>query len=139
LTKADTQGCDPVFSMCKRSEGRQGAQSVNSYFVLRALAAQEMPHEREISCRRAAGEPDIHADRSEDQRSNSQFAGQTRLLQARLMLTQKNLACAARFIWLCSILRRSGRSYRPILAGFQTDLLLKTTVLRRPVEIAGLS
>ena len=24
---------------------------MNSYFVLRALAAQEMPHEREISCR----------------------------------------------------------------------------------------
>jgi hypothetical protein len=47
---------------------------VNSYFVLRVLAAQEMPHEREISCRSAAGEPDIHADRSEDQRSNSQFA-----------------------------------------------------------------
>ena len=47
---------------------------MNSYFVLRALAAQEMPHEREISCRRAAGEPDIHADFSEDERSNSQFA-----------------------------------------------------------------
>jgi hypothetical protein len=47
---------------------------VNSYFVLRALAAHEMPHEREISCRRASGEPDIHADSSEDQRSNSQFA-----------------------------------------------------------------
>ena len=48
---------------------------MNSYFVLRALAAQEMPHEREISCRCAAGEPDIHADFSEDERSNSQFAG----------------------------------------------------------------
>ena len=47
---------------------------MNSYFVLRALAAQEMPHEREISCRRAAGEPDIHADCSEDERSNSKFA-----------------------------------------------------------------
>jgi hypothetical protein len=47
---------------------------VNSYFVLPVLAAQEMPHEREISCRSAAGEPDIDADCSEDERSNSQFA-----------------------------------------------------------------
>jgi hypothetical protein len=47
---------------------------VNSYFVLPVLAAQEMPHEREILCRSAAGEPDIDADCSEDERSNSQFA-----------------------------------------------------------------
>jgi hypothetical protein len=55
-----------------------GAQPVNSYFVLRALAAREMPHEREVQCRRAAGEPAIHADRSKHQRSNSQTAGRTR-------------------------------------------------------------
>jgi hypothetical protein len=34
---------------------------VNSYIVLRALAAQEVLHEREISCRRATGKPAIHA------------------------------------------------------------------------------
>ncbi|MFT5631678.1 MAG: hypothetical protein ACI9HB_002859 [Gammaproteobacteria bacterium] len=60
------------WAMCR--EWRLRAQSVNSYFVLPVLAAQEMPHEREISCRSAAGEPDIDADCSEDERSNSQFA-----------------------------------------------------------------
>lgn len=39
---------------------------MNSYLVLRALAAREMPHERELSCRRAAGKPAIHADCNED-------------------------------------------------------------------------
>ena len=47
---------------------------MNSIFLLRALAAMEMPRERENTCRRAAGEPAIHADRSKDQRSNSQVA-----------------------------------------------------------------
>ena len=44
------------------------------YFVLRALAAVEMPRERENTCRRAAGELAIHADRSEGQPSDLQFA-----------------------------------------------------------------
>ncbi|MEP4962379.1 MAG: hypothetical protein ABJQ70_04705, partial [Roseobacter sp.] len=52
------------------SEGYQRAHSVNSHFVLHALAAQEMPQEREISCRRAAGRPAIHADRSKDKGAN---------------------------------------------------------------------
>jgi len=49
-------------------------QCVNPYFVLRALAAMEMLRELENPCRPAAGEPAIHADRSEDRRLNSQFA-----------------------------------------------------------------
>ena len=57
-----------------RHEGQLRAQCVNPYFMLRALAAMEMPREGENTCRRAAGEPAIHADRSEDRRSNSQFA-----------------------------------------------------------------
>ena len=39
-------------------------------FVLRTLAAQELPQEREISCRRAEGRPAIHVDRSKDRWSN---------------------------------------------------------------------
>jgi hypothetical protein len=58
----------------KQCQWRQRAHTVNWIVALLALAAREMPHEREISCRRAAGEPAIHADRSEDQRSNSQSA-----------------------------------------------------------------
>ena len=64
---------------------------MNSYFVLRVLAAQEMPHEREISCRSAAGEPDIHADRSEDQRSNSQFADKDEAARAAMALVAGGL------------------------------------------------
>jgi hypothetical protein len=47
--------------------------------MLRALAAQEMRHERKPPYRRAAEYAAIHAIRSMDQRSNSQVAGQTEL------------------------------------------------------------
>lgn len=49
---------------------------MNSYFALRALAARVMPRGCKFRCRRAAGEPAIYADRSEDRQPNSQFADQ---------------------------------------------------------------
>ena len=52
----------------------QGAHCGSVKLVLRALAACEMLHEREIRCRSAAARPAIHADRSKDQWSNSQIA-----------------------------------------------------------------
>ena len=52
---------------------------MNSYFMLRALAAREMPHERKALYPRAAREPVIHADRSMDQRSNSYTADKAAL------------------------------------------------------------
>lgn len=57
-----------------RSEGAGRAHSRRHEILLRALAARKMPRERKIQCRRAAGEPAIHAGRSDDQRSNSHFA-----------------------------------------------------------------
>jgi len=54
---------------------------VNSIFLLRALAAWEMLHERKIQCRSAAGKPAIHAYRSKDQRSNSQVADEAVIKQ----------------------------------------------------------
>ena len=53
-----------------RSEWLARAHTGPVGFVLRTLAAQELPQEREISCRRAEGRPAIHVDRSKDRWSN---------------------------------------------------------------------
>lgn len=52
----------------------RGGHTRSVKFGLRALAARKMLRERKICCRHAAEEPVIHADSSEDQRSNSQDA-----------------------------------------------------------------
>ena len=53
-----------------RSERRHRALSVNSVFLLRALAAWKMLRQQKIRCYHAAGKPAIGAECSEDQRSN---------------------------------------------------------------------
>jgi hypothetical protein len=65
---------------------------VNSVFSLHALAARKILRQRKIRCCRAAGKPDIRAERSIDQWPNLQTAGQTGLVQVQLMLTQQLLA-----------------------------------------------
>jgi hypothetical protein len=58
----------------RESFSTKSAQTVSSIFLLRALVAWEMLHERKIQCRSAARRPAIHAYRSKNQRSNSQVA-----------------------------------------------------------------
>jgi hypothetical protein len=75
---ADIQtGADPGLSLQRGRQHR--AQCVKPYFVLRALAAVEMPRDRENTCCRAAGKPAIHVGRSEDQPSDLQVADEVDL------------------------------------------------------------
>jgi hypothetical protein len=49
-------------------------------------------------------------------------AGQSGLVQARLMLTQKNLACAASLVWQCSIFHQSGHSILSRETSFKSNV-----------------
>lgn len=63
--------------------------------------------------------------------------GQSRLVQARLLLSQHLLAIEVARIWLCSIFHHSGRANRPATPGLK--LILNRTVqelIRRGKEPA---
>jgi hypothetical protein len=74
------------------------AQCVNPHFVLRALAAVEMPRERENTCCRAVGELAIHADRSEGQPSDLQSCGRSRPRHLRRLWVGDRLSFRTAFL-----------------------------------------
>ncbi|MFT4707967.1 MAG: hypothetical protein ACI9PU_001811, partial [Ascidiaceihabitans sp.] len=80
LKKADAQGCDPVFSMCKRSESRERAQSRRAKSQLRALAAGVILQVRAPRCYCAAVKSAIHARRGETNPTNPQIAARRDVL-----------------------------------------------------------
>jgi len=67
------------------------SQTVNSVFLLRALAAREMLRQRKIRCCRAAEKPAIRAECSKDQRSNSQTADMDEAARAAMALVASGL------------------------------------------------
>lgn len=81
------------FRLSRRSRSARrnltSSQPVHWVFSLRAFAASEMPCERKLwRCYVAEG-PVIHADRSEDQTSNSQVAGTAAFCQGSSRLCRK--------------------------------------------------
>ena len=66
--------------------------------------------------------PDFRCDREIPAQVNSQFAGQTGLMQVQLLLTQHSFAFAASLSLHCSLGRGSGHSMVPITVNFKPTL-----------------
>lgn len=62
-----------LWQMLRRIGGRLGAHTGSAGIMPRALATRKLPQAHKSRCRHAAGEPAIHAKRSEPFRAMSQL------------------------------------------------------------------